>query len=93
MKKKNLNTTLSVREAKRHNELNCTFSIDFFNQTYNLTSKIKNDNRLKYLQFSMINLFTNYRVNKFINDAPLLYFLLWTPNFGTLFGKNTPPIL
>ena len=71
-KKINLNTTLSAREAKWHNELNCTFGIDFWNQTYNLTAKIKNDNKLKYLQFQIIrnNLFTNYRVNKLKNDVP-----------------------
>ena len=71
-KKINLNTPLTVREEKWHNELNCTFSIDFWNQTYILTSKIKNDNKFKYLQFQINrnSLFTNYRVNKFKNDIP-----------------------
>ena len=69
-KKINLGTTLSVREEKWHNELNCTFSIDFWNKTYNLTSNIKNDNKLKFLQYQINrnSLYTNYRVNKFKND-------------------------
>ena len=69
-KKINLGTTLSVREEKWHNELNCTFIIDFWNKTYNLTSNIKNDNKLKFLQYQINrnSLYTNYRVNKFKND-------------------------
>ena len=69
-KKVNLNTTLSQREIKWHTELNCTYGVDFWNKTYNLTSTIKNDNRLKYLQFQINrnSLFTNYRVNKFKNN-------------------------
>ena len=69
-RKANLNTNLSQREIKWHTELNCTYGIEFWNKTYNLTSTIKNDNRLKYLQFQINrnSLFTNYRVNKFKNN-------------------------
>ena len=73
-KKKNLSNTLHEREAIWHTELNMTFGINFWNKVYNLTSEIKNDNRLKWLQFqiSRNSLFTNYKVNKFNpNVSPL----------------------
>ena len=66
-KKNNIKTTLSTRESKWHNELGCTFGIDFWNKTYNLTSNIKYENKIKYLQYQINrnSLFTNYKVNKF----------------------------
>ena len=66
-KKINLNTSLNTRESKWHAELNCTYGTDFWNKTYNLTSAIKNENKIKWLQFQINrnSLFTNYRVNKF----------------------------
>ena len=66
-KKNNLNTSLNTRESKWHAELNCTYGTDFWNKTYNLTSAIKNENKIKWLQFQINrnSLFTNYRVNKF----------------------------
>ena len=78
-KKINLNTTLSQREAKWHDELNCTLSKDFWNKTYNLTSSIKNDNKMKYLQYQINrnSLYTNYRVSKFKpNVSPSCIFCL-----------------
>ena len=62
-----MKTTLSTRESKWHNELGCTFGIDFWNKTYNLTSNIKYENKIKYLQYQINrnSLFTNYKVNKF----------------------------
>ena len=66
-KKVNLSTNLAVRENRWHNELNSTFGIDFWNSTYNLTSTIKNENKMKWFQFQINRncLFTNYKVNKF----------------------------
>ena len=66
-KKINLSTTLSERENKWHTELNCTFGSEYWNRVYRSTSEIKNDNRMKYLQYQINrnSLFTNYKVNKF----------------------------
>ena len=66
-KKVNLNSTMSERETKWHNELNCVFGIEFWNRIYGLTASIKNENKMKYLQYQINrnSLFTNYRVNKF----------------------------
>ena len=68
-KKSNLRRILSKSESKWHAELGCTFSVDFWNQTYNLTSNIKNDNRMRWFQFQINrnSLFTNFRVHKFKN--------------------------
>ena len=66
-KKNNLKTILSEREGKWHNELSCTFGVEFWNKTYNLAANIKFENRIKYLQYQINrnSLFTNYRVSKF----------------------------
>ena len=66
-KKNNLERALSVTETKWNQELNCILSPDFWNKTYCLASSIKNDNRMKWLQYQINRncLFTNYRVHKF----------------------------
>ena len=66
-KKENLNTNLTERERKWHQELNCVFGVEYWNKIYSLTASIKKENKMKYLQFQINrnNLFTNYRVNKF----------------------------
>ena len=66
-KQKNLKINLSERENRWHVELDTHFGIDFWNKVYALNSSIKNENKLKYLQFQINrnNLFTNYKVNKF----------------------------
>ena len=66
-KKVNMSNSLVERENRWHNELNCTFGTDFWNSTYNLASTIKNENKMKWLQYQINRncLFTNYKVNKF----------------------------
>ena len=66
-KVKNLSTSLSSREEKWNEELGLTLSPRFWNSTYKLTSDIKNDNRLKWLQYQIQrnSLYTNYRVHKY----------------------------
>ena len=66
-KKENLKTNLGKHEAKWHQELNCILSTEFWNSSYNLSSQIKYDNRIKWLQYQINrnSLYTNYRVNKF----------------------------
>ena len=73
-KKKALSSTIHERETIWHNEINSTFGIQFWNKVYFLTNDIKNDNRLKWVQFqiSRNSLFTNHKVNKFNpNVSPL----------------------
>ena len=55
------------REAIWHKELNSTFGVQFWNKVYTLTAEIKNENRLKWLQYQIAinSLFTNYKVSKF----------------------------
>ena len=66
-KKRNLETSLSVREEKWHEELGVDLSPPFWNNTYRRTAEIKNDNRLKWLQYQIHrnSFYTNYRVNKY----------------------------
>ena len=44
-----------------------TFSIPFWNKTYRYVASIKNDNRVKWMQYQIVRncQYTNYRVNKF----------------------------
>ena len=62
-----MSTSLSSREGKWNEELGLTLSPRFWNSTYKLTSDIKNDNRLKWLQYQIQrnSLYTNYRVHKY----------------------------
>ena len=55
------------RESKWHEELGTTFSTNFWTKTYQSLLSIKNDNRLKWLQFQIVRncQYTNVRVNKF----------------------------
>ena len=66
-KKKVLNSIIKDREAVWHQELNTTYGLQFWNKSYALTTEIKNDNRLKWLQFQIVgnSLFTNHKVSKF----------------------------
>ena len=43
------------------------FGLQFWNNSYALTAEIKNDNRLKWLQYQIVrnSLFTNHKVSKF----------------------------
>ena len=52
-KKNNLGRTMTKSENKWHNELNCTFGINFWNMTYALTANIKNENKIKWFQFQI----------------------------------------
>ena len=65
----NLGTILAQRESKWHTELNCSFGSDFWNRTHSLAAGIKNENKMKFIQYQINrnSLFTNYRVNKFKN--------------------------
>ena len=73
-KKKNLSNSMHERESIWHKELNSTYGVQFWNKVYTITAEIKNDNRLKWLQYQIArnSLFTNYKVNKFNpNVSPL----------------------
>ena len=73
-RKKVLNCSIQDREAVWHQELQTTFGIQFWDKTYSLTVEIKNDNRMKWLQYQIVrnSLFTNHKVNKFNrNISPL----------------------
>ena len=65
--KKNLKVTVRDREAVWHTEIRTVYGIQFWNKVYALTADIKNDNRLKWLQYQVVrnSLFTNHKVNKF----------------------------
>ena len=65
--KKNLKVTVQDREAVWHTEIGTVYGIRFWNRVYALTVDIKNDNRLKWLQYQVVrnSLFTNHKVNKF----------------------------
>ena len=67
----NMNSSLFMREEKWHRELNLNFSQSFWNSAYTLTSEIKFDNKMKWLQYQINrnSLFTNYKVSKFNNDV------------------------
>ena len=84
----NLGTTLAVREGRWHNELDCIFGANYWNKIYSLTAGIKNENKMKYLQFQINrnSLFTNYKVNKFKNHI--------SPNctFCELAGVDQPAL-
>ena len=59
--------SLSRREQKWQEELDCTFSVEFWNRVYQLTADIKYENKIKWLQFQINrnSLYTNIKVNKF----------------------------
>ena len=65
--KRNLSANIQEREAVWHTELGSVYGIQFWNKVYTLTSRIKADNRLKWLQYQVVrnSLFTNHKVNKF----------------------------
>ena len=82
-KKKNLNTPLTAREEKWHSELQTVFSINFWNKTYSLSSEIRFENKIKWLQYQVVrnSLYTNYKVNKFNpHVSPLCTFCSHTEN-------------
>ena len=62
-----LQTNLSSEEEKWHRELGNFYASDFWNATYRLTSEIKNENKMKWIQFQINRhcLYTNHKVNKF----------------------------
>ena len=65
---------LGHRENKWHIELGRTFSLIYWSKIYQFVANIKNDNRLKWMQFQIVRncQFTNIRVNKFTpNVSPL----------------------
>ena len=66
-KKKNLTLSLADRESKWHNELNKVYGVPFWNKTYAFTASIKNENKIKWMQYQIVrnSQFSNYRVNKF----------------------------
>ena len=68
LRKKNiLSNKIIKREDKWHKELDCVMSVDFWNSTRKLGTKIYFDNKLKWLQFQIIrnSLQTNYIVSHF----------------------------
>ena len=76
-KKQNLTFSQSEREAKWHLELNKTYGVPFWNKCYSSTANIKNDNKIKWMQYQIVrnSQFTNYRVHKFKpNVSPLCYY-------------------
>ena len=78
-----MSNPLSSRENKWHLELNATFGVNFWNNVYKLTSSIKRENRIKWLQFQINRntLYTNYKINKF---APQI-----SPHCGFCSDVNT----
>ena len=66
-KKQNLTFSLVDRESKWHQELGKVYGVPFWNKTYAFTASIKNENKLKWMQFQIVRncQFSNYRVNKF----------------------------
>ena len=65
--KSSMNSSMSERESKWHQELGCVFSKEFWSRTYKFTSEIVFDNKMKWIQFQICrnSLYTNYKVNKF----------------------------
>ena len=53
-KKKNLSSPLVERESRWHLELQTMFSTNFWNKTYKLTSEIKFENKIKWLQYQIV---------------------------------------
>ena len=89
-KKSILTRNHSKPENKWHRELGCTFGIEFWNKTYCLTARIKQENKLRWFQYQINrnSLFTNYRVNKFKSSvSPLCTFC------SRLVGVPHPPEL
>ena len=87
-KKSILTRNHSKPENKWHRELGCTFGIEFWNKTYCLTARIKQENKLRWFQYQINrnSLFTNYRVNKFKSSvSPLCTFC------SRLVGVPHPP--
>ena len=68
----NMTSTINEREEKWHEELGYTLGVRFWNKTYKLTSDIKNDNYMKWIQFQINrkSLYTNYILNKFQATIP-----------------------
>ena len=66
-KKRNLTATIQDRETVWHTEIGAVYGVQFWAKAYALTANVKNDNRLKWLQFQIVrnSLFTNHKVNKF----------------------------
>ena len=62
-----LESTAQVRERKWNLELGRTYGVHVWNSIYVLCSKIRNENKTKWLQYQINrhSLFTNHRVNKF----------------------------
>ena len=60
-----MSTTLAEREGRWHTELGCVFGLEYWNKIYTLTAGIKNENKIKFMQFQINRncLFTNYKVN------------------------------
>ena len=72
------------RETKWHTELHKVFGKDFWDNSYKMNSKIKYENRLKWLQYQITRncLFTNSRVNKFMpHISPLCTYCSHENNF------------
>ena len=66
-KKSVLSSNSNSRERKWHTELGRVYGVNVWNGIYQQCSDIKNDNKLKWLQYQINrgSLFTNFRVNKF----------------------------
>ena len=62
-----LESTAQIRERKWNLELGRSYGVHIWNSIYVLCSKIKNENKSKWLQYQINrhSLFTNHRVNKF----------------------------
>ena len=63
----NFNNPTVTTEIKWQRELGCRYSLNVWSKTYSITAAIKDENRVKLLQFQnqRNSLNTNYRVNKF----------------------------
>ena len=70
-KYRNLNTNLAARENKWHDELGYSLEVTFWNNVYVLTSSIRHENKMKWLQYQINRncLYTSQRVNRFKNHV------------------------
>ena len=61
--KKNLSANIQERETVWHTELGVNYGVPFWNKVYDLTTRIKYDNRLKWIQYQVVrnSLFANHK--------------------------------
>ena len=71
VKKDTLKNKIYLRDEKWHNELNCRFSVNFWDRARALVAKIDFDNQLRWLQYQIVrnSLQTNVIVSHFLPNV------------------------